>query len=109
MAFPLTVWNLKVDAVAEVCVTAVRVEQALGAQAVDGLSWWYQADLRDTDSHLLLLLTVDVGGGGHAGPVCLAHITGLLTSGAVTLKSWKERNSNMTQNNCASLKQPPGG
>lgn len=82
-----TAGNLKVDAVAEVRITAVCVEQAFGAQAVDGLSWWYQADTWDADPNLLLLLTIHVGCRGHAGPIGLAHITAALTGGAITLKS----------------------
>lgn len=82
-----TAGNLEVDAVAEVCVAAVRVEQAFGTQAVDGLSRWNQVDTGDADPYLLLLLTIDVVCRGHAGPISLAHITGVLTSRAITLKS----------------------
>lgn len=64
----------------------MRVEQAFDTQAVDGLSRWNQADTGDADP-LLLLLTIDVGCRGHAGPISLAHITGVLTSRAITLKS----------------------
>lgn len=65
----------------------MRIEQAFGTQAVDGLSRWNKADTGDADPYLLLLLTIDVGRRGHAGPISLAHITGVLTSRAITLKS----------------------
>lgn len=87
MALTPTAGNLKVDTVAEVCITAVCVEQAFGAQAVDGLSGWYQADTGDADPKLLLLLTIGVVRRGHAGPIGLAHITAALTGSAITLKS----------------------
>lgn len=82
----ITIGNLEVDAVAEVCIATVRVEQAFGTQAVDGLSRWNEADTGDADPYLLLPLTI-VGCRGHAGPISLAHITGALTSRAITLKS----------------------
>jgi len=65
----------------------VNVEQAFGTQAVDGLSRGNQADLREADPYLLLLLTIDVGRRGHAGPISLAHISSVLTCRAITLES----------------------
>ncbi len=82
-----TAGNLEVDAVAEVCITAVRVEQAFGTQAVDGLSRWYQVVTGDADPNLLFLQTFNVGRGGHAGPISLTDITAALTGSAITLKS----------------------
>ena len=63
------------------------VQQALGAQAVEGLSRGHQVLPGDADAHMLLLPLADEGG-GHAGPVCLALKARSLTVGAVTLKGW---------------------
>lgn len=81
-----TAGNLEADAVAEVRITAVCVEQAFGTQAVDGLSRWYQVDTGDADPNLLLL-TFNMGRKGHAGPISLTDITGALTGSAIALKS----------------------
>lgn len=65
------------------------VEQAFGTQAVEGLARGHQVVTGDADAHMLLV-PLDEGGGGHAGPVCLTHISRLLTVGAVTSQSCEE-------------------
>ena len=88
----LTRGNFEVEAVAVVSVAAVCVEEALSTQAVEGLARGYQLVLGDADTNVLLL-AVDEGRGGHAGPIRLTLGASLLTlgRGAVTPQSCKQR------------------
>lgn len=90
LAQKLTIRNLEVDAVAVVCVAAVCIEDPLSTQAVYGLSRWDQILTGDTNTDMLLL-TFNVGGGGHTGPVCLALIASLFTVCAVALQSCRDK------------------
>lgn len=88
----LTRSYFEVEAVAVVSVAAVCVEEALSAQAVEGLARGYQLVPGDADTNVLLL-AIDEGRGGHAGPVCLTLGASLLTlgRGAVTPQSCKQK------------------
>lgn len=88
----LTRGHFEVEAVAVVSVAAVCVEEALSAQAVEGLARGYQLVPGDADTNVLLL-AIDEGRGGHAGPVCLTPGASLLTlgCGAVTPQSCTDR------------------
>ena len=84
----LTRGDLEVDAVAVVRVAAVDVEQAGRPQAEEGLPGGHQVVLGDAGADVLLL-ALQEGGGGHAGPVRLTPQVGLpaLDGGAVTPQS----------------------
>ena len=88
----LTRGYFEVEAVAVVSVAAVCVEEALSAQAVEGLARRYQLVPGDADTDVLLQ-PIDERRGGHAGPVCLTLGASLLTlgCGAVTPQSCTER------------------
>lgn len=86
----LTGGDLEVDAVAVVSVAAVCVEQSLGTQTVERLARGHKAVSGNTDPYMLLM-PLDEGGGGHAGPISLTLITRLHTVGAVTPQGWGKR------------------
>lgn len=90
-AKPLTWVHLQVHAVAEVCVAAVGVEVALGAQAIEGLSGRHQLFARDAVAHVLLH-AIDHRGGGHARAVRLALEALLLaaSNAAITQQGCRE-------------------
>jgi len=86
---------LEVNLVAVVCVAAVDIEQARCAQAVERLPGWHQVILGDASADMLLL-AVQEGSGGHAGPVRLTLKAGLPAGngGAVAPKSCIEEGQN---------------
>ena len=67
---------MEVDAVAVVCVAAVDIEQARCTQAEERLSGGHQVSLGDAGADVLLL-AVEKGSGGHAGPIRLTLKAGL--------------------------------
>lgn len=77
-------WDFQVNTVAVIYIAAMRVEQAFGAQTVEGLSERNKAVPVDTGAYVFLLPLIEVCG-GHAGAICLALIARLLTVGAVAM------------------------
>lgn len=68
----------------------MRVEQALGTQTVERLSRGDKVVPVDADAYVLLLSLVIVRG-GHAGAICLTLVARLFTGCAVTTQSCEEK------------------